>query len=45
MPEQRVPSAAMAAEVPPRIAKTIYPAPFASRVTGREKRALVISSD
>ena len=40
MPEQRVPIAAMAAEVPPRIAKTIYPEPFASRVAGREKRVL-----
>ena len=40
MPEQRVPTAAMAAEVPPRIAKTIYPEPFASRVAGREKRVL-----
>jgi uncharacterized cupin superfamily protein len=40
VPEQRVPTAAMAAEVPPRIAKTIYPEPFASRVAGREKRVL-----
>jgi len=40
MPEQRVPTAAIAAEVPPRAAKTIYPEPFASRVAGREKRVL-----
>src|SRR5436305_2800792 len=40
MPEQRVPTAAMANEVVPRIAKTIYPEPFASRVAGREKRVL-----
>jgi Uncharacterized conserved protein, contains double-stranded beta-helix domain len=40
MPEQRVPTAIMAAEVPPRTAKTIYPEPFASRVAGREKRVL-----
>lgn len=40
MPEQKIPTAAMAAEVAPRIAKTIYPEPFASQVAGREKRVL-----
>jgi uncharacterized cupin superfamily protein len=40
VPELRVPIAALAAEVPPRPAKTIYPEPFASRVAGREKRVL-----
>jgi uncharacterized cupin superfamily protein len=40
MAEQEVPIAAVAAEVSPRIAKTIYPQPFASRVAGREKRVL-----
>jgi len=38
--EQVFPTAAVAAEVPPRPAKTIYPEPFASRVAGREKRVL-----
>jgi hypothetical protein len=36
----RAPTAALAAEVPPRPTKTIYPEPFASRVAGREKRVL-----
>ena len=40
MPEQSIPNAAVAAAVPPRLAKTIYPEPFASRVAGREKRVL-----
>ena len=40
MSEQAFPTAAVAAEVPPRPAKTIYPEPFASRVAGREKRVL-----
>ena len=40
MAEQSIPTAAVAAEVPPREAKTIYPEPFASRVAGREKRVL-----
>ena len=40
MLEPKVPVAAFAAEVPPRLAKTIYPEPFAWRVARREKRAL-----
>ncbi len=40
MPERVIPIAAVAAEVPPRIAKTIYPEPFAARVAGREKQVL-----
>ena len=40
MAEQIIPTAAVAAEVPPRSAKTIYPEPFAARVAGREKRVL-----
>ena len=40
MSEQSFPTAALAAEVPPRLAKTIYPEPFASRIAGREKRVL-----
>jgi uncharacterized cupin superfamily protein len=40
MAEQTIPTAAVAAAVPPRLAKTIYPEPFASRVAGREKRVL-----
>jgi uncharacterized cupin superfamily protein len=40
MSEQEIPTAAVAAEVPPRVAKTIYPEPFAARVEGREKRVL-----
>ncbi len=34
------PVALVAADVRPRLAKTIYPEPFASRVAGREKRVL-----
>jgi uncharacterized cupin superfamily protein len=40
MTDQVIPTAAVAAEVPPRPAKTIYPEPFAARVAGREKRIL-----
>ena len=40
MPEQSIPIAVAAVDVPPRPAKTIYPEPFASRVAGREKRVL-----
>jgi uncharacterized cupin superfamily protein len=40
MAEQDIPTAAVASQVPPRLAKTIYPEPFASRVAGREKRVL-----
>lgn len=40
MPDQAIPTAVVAAEVPPRLTKTIYPEPFASRVAGREKRVL-----
>ncbi len=40
MPDQPIPTAVVAAEVIPRLAKTIYPEPFASRVAGREKRVL-----
>jgi uncharacterized cupin superfamily protein len=34
------PKALVASEVPPRLKKTLYPAIFAGRVAGREKRAL-----
>jgi uncharacterized cupin superfamily protein len=40
LPEPRIRIAALAAEVPPRPAKTIYPEPLASRLAGREKRVL-----
>lgn len=40
MSEPTNPIAALASEVPPRPTKTMYPEPFASRVAGREKRAL-----
>lgn len=40
MPQETPPPALAAVQVPPRPQKTIYPAPFASRVAGREKRAL-----
>jgi uncharacterized cupin superfamily protein len=40
MSDQVIPTAAVAAEVPPRLAKTIYPEPLAARVAGREKRVL-----
>lgn len=39
MSEKR-PAAIVAAEVPPRALKSNYPAPFAARVAGREKRQL-----
>jgi uncharacterized cupin superfamily protein len=38
--EQNIPVAAVAAQVPPRPAKTIYPEPIASRVACRTKRVL-----
>jgi uncharacterized cupin superfamily protein len=38
--EQSIPVAAVAAQVAPRYAKTIYPEPLASRVAGRTKRVL-----
>ncbi|MCB1628766.1 MAG: cupin domain-containing protein [Xanthomonadales bacterium] len=34
------PSAVVATDVPPRQRPSLYPAPFAARVAGREKRAL-----
>lgn len=40
MSEQEIPTAVVAADVPPRVAKTIYPEPFDARVAGREKRIL-----
>jgi uncharacterized cupin superfamily protein len=40
MPEQDIPTAAIADQVPPRVARSIYPEPFAARVAGREKRVL-----
>jgi len=40
MGQEHSPVAVVAAEVAPRAAKTMYPEPFASRVAGREKRAL-----
>ena len=40
MPEQVIPTAVVAVDVPPRAARTIYPQPFAARVAGREKRVL-----
>ena len=40
MPEQKLPIAVNAAEVPARIKPSNYPEPFASRMTGREKRPL-----
>lgn len=40
MAEQRFPIALVAADVPPRAVKSNYPEPFASRMQGREKRAL-----
>ena len=39
MPPSR-PIAVLAAEVPPRTRQSNYPAPFASRMSGRDKRAL-----
>lgn len=40
MPDPAIPIAVVAAEVPARVARTIYPEPFAARVAGREKRVL-----
>lgn len=40
MPEKKNPIAINAADVPPRTVPSIYPEPFASRMTGREKRQL-----
>jgi uncharacterized cupin superfamily protein len=40
MSEKPSPAAVTAAEVPPRSKPSAYPEPFASRMTGREKRPL-----
>src|SRR5690349_18833854 len=40
MTDKTFPAAIVAADVPPRAKKTNYPEPFASRMAGREKRAL-----
>jgi len=40
MPDKYTPIAVVAAEVPPRSKPSVYPEPFASRMAGREKRAL-----
>ena len=40
MPSSPVPVAIVASEVPPRTKPSNYPEPFASRMAGREKRAL-----
>lgn len=40
MIEQSIPVAAVAAQVPPRTTKSIYPEPFAARLDGRTKRVL-----
>lgn len=40
MSDEHFPVAVAAGDVPPRLAKTIYPEPFAARVTGRQKRVL-----
>lgn len=40
MSDQEIPVAVEAAEVAPRTKLSIYPEPFASRMAGREKRAL-----
>ena len=40
MPEKTTVIAVNAAEAPPRTRPSIYPEPFASRMTGREKRPL-----
>jgi uncharacterized cupin superfamily protein len=40
MSEKSNPVAVIAAEVPARIRPSVYPEPFASRMAGREKRAL-----
>lgn len=40
MPQAKPPVAVVAAEVAPRPLQTTYPAPFAARVSGRQKRVL-----
>lgn len=40
MEHSRYPTAIAAAEAPPRARQSAYPEPFASRMTGREKRPL-----
>lgn len=40
MPEKKPPVAVAAAEVAPRTLQSTYPEPFASRVSGRQKRVL-----
>ena len=40
MAVQSKPIAVNAADVPPRTKPSVYPEPFASRMSGREKRAL-----
>lgn len=40
MNKQDIPVAVMATEISPRAKPSIYPEPFASRMAGREKRAL-----
>ena len=40
MEKKTTPAAVFATDVPPRTTRSLYPEPFASRVTGREKRQL-----
>lgn len=40
MPDLKMPVAAVADDIPPRRKPSIYPEPFASRMSGREKRQL-----
>lgn len=40
MPEKKTPVAMFAADVAPRVTPSLYPEPFASRMTGRVKRQL-----
>jgi len=40
MPDLKMPVAAVAVDIPPRRKPSIYPEPFASRMSGREKRQL-----
>ena len=40
MPEQSNPISVVAADVAPRVKPSVYPEPFASQMSGREKRAL-----
>ena len=40
MPEPFDPVAVIAANVPPRVKPSVYPEPFVSRMSGREKRVL-----